>query len=163
MTPDFVMVSDRPEFIKMDDRGRPHCDDGPYCRWRDGWSLYYWHGVRVNKLIIEHPEQVTVKMIEEESNTEVRRVMIEKYGQEKYLLDSKATEIHRDDWGILYKKEMPNDEPLVMIKVVNSTPEPDGYFKDYFLRVPPTIKRAREAVAWTFGKNEKDYILEKQT
>lgn len=26
-----------------------------------------------------------------------------------------------------------------------------GSFKDYFLRVPPQIKTASEAVAWTFG------------
>jgi hypothetical protein len=25
------------------------------------------------------------------------------------------------------------------------------------LRVPPTMKRAREAVAWTFGKTEAEY------
>lgn len=44
-----------------------------------------------------------------------------------------------------------------MVKVVNSTPEPDGSMKDYFLRVPPTVKTAREACAWTFGKSENDY------
>ena len=38
-----------------------------------------------------------------------------------------------------------------MVEVVNSTPEPDGSRKTYFLRVPPTIGTAREAVAWTFG------------
>ncbi len=38
-----------------------------------------------------------------------------------------------------------------MVKVVNSTPEPDGSRREYFLRVPPTVRTAREAVAWTFG------------
>ena len=38
-----------------------------------------------------------------------------------------------------------------MVEVVNSTPEPDGTRKTYFLRVPPTTRTAREAVAWTFG------------
>lgn len=46
---------------------------------------------------------------------------------------------------------------LVMVKVVNSTPEPDGQFKDYFLRVPPQMRRAKEAVAWTFNKTETKY------
>lgn len=44
-----------------------------------------------------------------------------------------------------------------MVKVVNSTPEPDGSYKDYFLRVPPTITTAHEAVAWTFGKTAETY------
>lgn len=50
-----------------------------------------------------------------------------------------------------------------MVKVVNSTPELDGSFKDYFLRVPPTMKRARQAVAWTFDVPEDDYALVVQT
>jgi hypothetical protein len=44
-----------------------------------------------------------------------------------------------------------------MVEVVNSTPEPDGSRKTYFLRVPPTIETAREAVAWTFGLGAVDY------
>ena len=33
---------------------------------------------------------------------------------------------------------------------MNSTPEPDGTRRTYFLRVPPQMRTAREAVAWTF-------------
>ena len=83
--------------------------------------------------------------------------MIERYGQDHYLMESKAKEIHRDEFGVLYSKEVSGDEALVMVKVVNSTPEPDGHFKDYFLRVPPSITCARQAVAWTFGMDEADY------
>ena len=50
-----------------------------------------------------------------------------------------------------------------MVKVVNSTAEADGSFKDYFLRVPTTITSAREAVAWTFGKAADEYAPEVQT
>ena len=44
-----------------------------------------------------------------------------------------------------------------MVKVVNSTPEPDGSFKDYFLRVPPDMQTAHQAVAWTFDKTVATY------
>jgi hypothetical protein len=50
-----------------------------------------------------------------------------------------------------------DDEPIVMVKLWNSTPEPDGSIKIYWLRVPPGIKTAREAVAWSFGKEEIEY------
>jgi hypothetical protein len=163
MHPDFCIVSDRPEVLKVDEQNRPHCDDGPFCRWRDGSALYSVHGVRVPAWMIEHPDQITVGKIEAEQNAEVRRVMIERYGQERYLLDSKAEEIHRDDFGVLYRKDIPGDEALVMVKVVNSTPEPDGTFKDYFLRVPPAIVRAKQAVAWTFGMEESQYEPTLQT
>jgi hypothetical protein len=157
MHPDFCIVSDRPEILKVDDQNRPHCDDGPFCRWRDGSALYSVHGVRVPAWLIECPDRLTIKTIEAEQNAEVRRVMIERYGSDRYLIDSGAGEIHRDDFGILYRKEIAGDEALVMVKVINSTAEPDGSFKDYFLRVPPQMKRAKEAVAWTFGKEESEY------
>jgi hypothetical protein len=41
--------------------------------------------------------------------------------------------------------------------VVNSTPEPDGTSRTYFLRVPPNIRTARAGVAWTFGLTEEEY------
>ena len=103
------------------------------------------------------PGSLLVSEIENERNAEVRRVMMNVFGQDRFLLLSGAKAIHSDDFGTLYRKELPGDEPLVMVKVVNATAEPDGSFKDYFLRVPPHIVRAREAVAWTFGKREMDY------
>ncbi len=63
----------------------------------------------------------------------------------------------KDETGKLLSKEVPGDEPIVMVELLNSTPEPDGSVKVYHLRVPPTMKRAREAVAWTFGVSEKEY------
>jgi len=37
------------------------------------------------------------------------------------------------------------------------TPEPDGTYKQYFLQVPPTVRSARQAVAWTYGLTEHEY------
>ena len=104
--------------------------------------------------MIEQPETITVGEIGGESNVERRRVLIDRYGPARYLVDSGATVVHQDDWGSLYRRDMGNDEPIVMVKVVNSTREPDGTWKDYWLRVPPTVRTAREAVAWTFGVDE---------
>ena len=47
MHEEFCLVSDFPEIIQKDDQNRPHCENGPSHRWRDGWELYHWHGVRV--------------------------------------------------------------------------------------------------------------------
>mgnify|MGYP001579500437 CR=1 FL=1 len=58
--------------------------------------------------------------------------------------------------AILYRKEVANDEPLVMVRKVNCTPEPDGSFKVYFKRVPPDINTVLQAVAWEFER-EPDY------
>jgi hypothetical protein len=44
-----------------------------------------------------------------------------------------------------------------MVELLNSTPEPDGSVKTYHLRVPPTMRTAREAVAWTFDVPAEQY------
>ena len=137
-------------------------------------NIYFWHGVMVPAFVVVKPEWITIKHIETEENAEIRRVMIEQYGQARYLVDSGAEEVSRDDFGTLYRKPIQGDEPLVMVKVVNSTPEQDGSFKDYFLRVHPECRplpfphngnklgepqelTAHNAVASTFGKRGSEY------
>ena len=51
----------------------------------------------------------------------------------------------------------------MMVKVVNSTIEPDGTYKDYFIRVSPNayggLKTARAAVASTWRNNDAERSL----
>jgi hypothetical protein len=68
-----------------------------------------------------------------------------------------AKKLAEDEFGELYQTEITGDEPICMIKLVNSTPGPDGEFKNYWLRVPPDMKTARQAVAWTFGMTPDEY------
>ena len=124
---------------------------------------YAWHGVRVPAFVITNPERITVDMIDVVDNAEIRRVMITMYGFKEYLSDCGAKLIHKDKTGELYRKDFRNEEPFVFVKVTNSTPEPDGWFKDYFLRVPPTMKNATEAVAWTFRMSPEEYKLALET
>ncbi len=150
-------VCDRPEEYHFDEQWRLHNSTGPAVRFSDGWALYAVHGVMLPSDVIERPEGITVQRIENERNIEVRRVMIECYGLPRYLQDSGAELVHSDGYGDLYRKEQANDEPLVMVRVVNSTPEPNGEYRDYFLRVPPTIQTAEAAVAWSFGLEAGEY------
>ena len=157
MHPRFCMVSDRPVRLRVDAQSRPHADDGPFCAWSDGAALYAWHGVRVPARVIERPMDLRADEITAEPNAEVRRVMLERYGAARYLLDVGAKRIYQDDTGELYRQELSDDEPLAMVRVLNSTPEPDGTRRPYWLRVPPTCQTAREAVAWTVGKAAAEY------
>ena len=157
MHPDFCMVSDRPERLLIDDQNRPHCVDGPFCRWRDGSALYAIHGVRIPAWIVEDPKRITVKSIAEQTNAEVRRIMIDKYGTSKYLLASGAKLVHKTARGRLFRTSDKQDELIAMVEVTNSTPESDGSNKKYWLRVPPAINNADEAVAWTFGLEKAEY------
>ena len=127
-----VFVSERPTKISLNAMGRLDCKDGPALQYKDGYGIYNINGIRVDKKYIEEP--LTVEIIDSVTNVEQHRVLIEKYGTAKYVQESGAKLVHRDDWGELYEKERKGDTPLRMVKVVNSTPEPDGTFKDYWLR-----------------------------
>jgi hypothetical protein len=152
------------------DPRRLHSDSGPAIR-SDVEGLYYWHGVMVPAFVVVKPEWVTLKHIADEENAEVRRVFIERYGLSRYLLDSGAQKIAEDEFGELYRTEIPGDEPLVMVKVINSTPEADGSSKPYFLRVHPELRLLQQgslgngqkltplnAVASTFGLTGEEYL-----
>jgi len=150
-------VSERHNVLRRDDRGRLHAEDGPAVMYPDGWAIYAVHGVRVPADIIEDRASITVERIEKEDNAEIRRVMISLYGEGQYLEDSGAVVVSEYAGGRLYRKDAPEDEPIVMVRVINSTPEPDGTSKVYWLRVPPDMADARAAVAWTFGMDAHEY------
>ena len=155
-----VIVSEKPESVRWEaDRERPrlHALDGPALRYRDGWEVYAVRGLRVPREAIMDPAWLTVDRIEGEQNAELRRVYLDRYGHAKYLEDSKAILVHEDSCGQLYRRELPGDEPLQMVRVINSTPEPGGTRKVYWLRVPPSVGTAREGVAWTFAMDAERY------
>ena len=159
----FCVVSDRPRVLLVDEQNRPHCEDGPFCEWSDGTALFAVHGTRVPEWIVMRPERITVKAILAEQNAEVRRVMLDRMGLERFFSDAGAEPLQRDECGDLYRVDMADDEPLVFVRVLNSTPEPDGTRNQYILRVPPSMNTARNAVAWTFGLAGDNYAPEVET
>ena len=72
MHEEFCIVSDFPERILVDDQNRPHCETGPSHRWRDGWSLYHWHGVRVPAHWIEDRANLSPQEVMQSANVEQR-------------------------------------------------------------------------------------------
>ncbi len=98
--------------------------------------------------------EIKVRTFENEQNIEIQRILIERYGLDNFLVRSIARKIQEDDRGVLYQKDDHGDGPLLAVKVLNSTPKPDGSFKTYFLRVPPHIRSTKEGVARTFNLNK---------
>jgi hypothetical protein len=128
-------------------------------------DLYFWHGVFVPAHVVLARDQITLAEIQTERNAEVRRVLLERFGFDRYVSESGAIPIHADATGTLYRCDVPDDEPLMVVRVTNSSPEPDGTFKHYVLRVDPELRplladgttgdpqalTAHNAVASTFG------------
>jgi hypothetical protein len=158
-----AILTGRPVTLQRDNVGRLHRGDGPALGWSDGYGLHAWRGMPIPPDVVDELPRLTVDRIRAEANAEVRRVMMEYFGYERYLREAGATRIGADETGVLWQARLPDDEPVVMVEVVNATPEPDGTRRRYWLRVPPRTRTAREGVAWTFGLTADDYAPAVQT
>jgi hypothetical protein len=151
------ILTERPTALHRDERHRLHNERGMAIQYPDGWGMYAWHGVRVPERVITSPESLTPQEILAEENVEVRRVMIERYGLERFLEQSNAQECDSSEFGTLYKIRLPDDE----LAVVRVTCPSTG--RKYVLPVSPQVRTAREAVASTFGLSEQEYQPSVQT
>jgi hypothetical protein len=85
-----------------------------------------------------------------ERNAELRRVLLERFGFERFMEEAGAAVMDRDrDAGgerQLLRLKLEGDEDLVCVSV--SCPSTG---RRYLLRVPPAMRTCRQAVAWTAG------------
>lgn len=165
---EYCVVSERPAELHLEQwdeeqfRWRLHNDEGPAIKFRDGWSIYVWHGVRVPQHVIEEPEAITVDEIRNQPNAEIRRAMMWKYGMNRFLEETGAILEQEDGYGWLYRIDTP-EGPEKFVKVVNGTPEPDGSYRDYILATNPDVTTAHEAVARSYGRTVDTYAPEERT
>ena len=87
--------------------------------------------------------------------------MIEIMTPERFVKTGTVSKVAEDETGVLWRKSWSFRGVTVgtwcAVEVVNGTPEPDGSRRHYFLRVPSSMRTAREAVAWTYGISEQEY------
>jgi hypothetical protein len=141
------MVSDFPEVLRVDAENRPHCETGPSHRWRDGWALYHWHGVRIPAQWIEERWTLTPEAALNWPNIEQRRAACDIMGWHKILTALKAKTIDRDpepQIGELVEVEIEGRRERFLRVTC-------GTAREFALPVPPDMKTALQANAWTFG------------
>ena len=148
---------ERPCILRGDAQDRLHSTNGPALQFADGWSVWAWKGVEVPRWLIEKPERITLAAIDDEDNVQVRRCMIEIMTPARFVKLGGAMRVAEDETGILWRKIWLTYDAWAAVEVINATPEPDGSHKHFFLQVPPDMRTAREAVAWTYGLSPKAY------
>lgn len=89
-------------------------------------------------------------------NSEIRRAVVEIVGYEKIVEEAITLDESAD--GKLLKIPLQEDEDIVIVHVKDPSTT-----REYFLRVPPNIKTAKQARAWTFGFDESDFNLDIET
>jgi hypothetical protein len=116
-----------------------------------------WRGVPISRRVAFEPESITVEEILSEPNAELRRVLLERMGLERFLTEADAELLDEDrDAGgerKLLRVSMNGDEDLLCVLVHCPSTS-----RQYILRVPPTMKTCRQAIAWTAGFDDpEDY------
>lgn len=78
-----------------------HRDGGPAMQWRDGWSIWALHGVRVPQWLAETPSgQIDCRKVVEIDNAEVRREFVRKVGAERLCYSLGAEQLDRSNDGM---------------------------------------------------------------
>ncbi len=154
-----VILVRRPRVLSRDAEGRLHSEANKCIEYHDGWGFYAWHGVLVPEQVILAPEQLTRQEWSEAQNVEVRRVMQERMGS-RFVSELGGRVLDRGPRGTLYEVKLHGDPERVARYVQVQDASTD---KQYFLRVPPTIQTAAEAVAWTFQVTVEAYHPAEET
>lgn len=144
--------------------GRKHGIDAD----KHGTITYYYENIRIPPKFhqaVSNPDLLTVEEVLSHENTECRYVGIKIIGHEKIRSNKNCKLIDAcDKTGMeLFSITGIFTEPILYLKVINSTMEADGSYKNYYLCVPPTMKTCKESVAWTFRMEEKDYQPSQET
>jgi hypothetical protein len=109
-----------------------------------------WRGVSVDERFLGDPGSITGQQVLETHNVEVRRVLLERIGYEKFIADVGGLVIDRDqDAGgerRLIRVPLEDDEDITVISVICPS---TGH--NYVLRVPPFTRSCRQAAAWLAG------------
>jgi hypothetical protein len=143
----FIIACDRPQFIKRDDAGRLHAENGNAIQWRDGWGIASWHGVTVPVEWLGPKSILTPQSALAEPNMEKRRAACEIVGWERILGELHATVIDADEdplIGTLVEVDLPDVGRERFLRVTCGTG------RKFALAVPPDMPTALAANAWTF-------------
>jgi hypothetical protein len=106
---------------------------------------------------MDQDEPLTIEEVLTERDPDTQRVLVNRYGVGRFMADARAVPVAHDRYGTLLRIRIPDGEPLLILRVVNSTPEPDGSRRRFAIRVPPHLDTPIAAVAWTFGLRADQY------
>jgi len=144
---DIVFISDNPNEIHLDERGRLHRDLAPAMIYEDGYALFYLNGVKMPKEVIVTPaEKLKIEEILKLPNAEQRLLGIKKVGPGRMLeaLHAKSISKKTDEYELFEVTLEGSKEKL--LKMQNPS-EP----KIHYEFVEPHIQTVNEALMWRLG------------
>lgn len=160
MAEDAAIVLDRPTTFKFDEQNRPHSEQGPALAFADGTAVSAWHGVIVPNEWLADKTFLTAKMALTEPNMERRRAACEILGWINILETLNYRLINKDEdpqIGTLVEVDIPDigTERFIIVQC--------GTGRQFAIPVPPDMKTALQANAWTYGLEDFEYKPEVRT
>ena len=145
----FAVICDRPKTINMRG-GVLHCEAGPAWEYRDGLCGWSIGGLRVDEQIVMRPETQTVEQIDNEPNNDIRAIRLDRFGADRYLIETGASVIDEGPNAIEGTHEALLKTGSGQVFMWPTCPS--GRVCPP-LRVPRTIKTCEEARNWLAGEN----------
>lgn len=151
---DIFTVSEKPILLYRDAEGRLHNPNGSAIEYRDGFKMSYWHGVQIPDDWTGSKPNLTSEMALKWPNVEQRRCAMEILGWDKILSDLDTKVVNEDEdpmVGTLLETTIEgNKEKFLRVLC--------GTGRKFCLPVPPEMKTALEANAWTFGFDDNNLM-----
>ena len=150
-------ISERHSQIYLDERGRLHSETRPAIAYPDGFSVHAWNGMIFPEewLVAKPSESDAINM----RNGEHRRIACEMVGWHTILNELEAVTIDKDDDAEIGE--------LVEVSIRYETQKflrvTCGTGRNFAIPVPPNMRTAREANAWTWGLQPSEYNPEVRT
>jgi hypothetical protein len=159
---DVCHLSERPSALRRDDAGRMHALDNPSLEYPDGRAIYAVRGVRVPAEWVKSRRTLDPTIALTERNVERRAAAATLIGWDRVLEHLKPVLVDSErspeyDFGRLLKVDLPGEPGQLFLQVMC----PTG--RTMVLRVPPTMKSAREANAWTYGRDAASFSPQGRT
>ncbi len=117
---------------------------------RDDYSEFPMEDVIADTTLaakLEEKEEIKITDILNAKNQELKQRALKEYGYERFVKDADTTVLDTEGNNQLLKCG-----GVLFAYVKDSSTE-----RKYLLRVPPNMVRIRQALAWTFNMNEKEY------
>ena len=104
-------------------------------------------------LLFVPDDEITIAMILGCHNQTIMSTLINKYDEKKFFAKLPHNLLHKDgETELLELNVGGRGIRMRMVKVVDANAK-----QTYLLRVPPTVRTCKEAVAWTFGMKADEY------
>src|SRR5262249_44873361 len=103
----------KPRLLSLDEAGRLHSATGQSVEYADGWGFFAWHGVQVPERVILAPRTLSRADFLTENIVEVRGVIQERMGAERFVWELEARFIDGSAQGVLHEVDLPGDPDRV--------------------------------------------------